>query len=604
MNKPVYICISAITLAGLLLAITYSPGFAQLPLLPESASVSTDLRLLPEPFYQSDLTTQPAAALVIPDTPTADEMRAALIVSASFGRMSRGKVPLSLVTTSQFAASLLTSQNLIFVGKPAGLPMLSLVSLPAPVTGTAFVSSEMLPDDGVLQMAISPWDNTKVILVVGGNTDAGVVKAAQALSVGGIQTGSSPDLAIVADVQAGSSTVTRADTSAISASTGRTFGDLGYASKTVTGTGTSTAEFLFDIPPGYTVAEDAYIDLVFSSSSLLDYTRSGMVIYLNSKVIGSVHFSVETAQATILRINIPQNFISAGSNSLSFDVNLSPLNESAEEAFGLWATIYSASLLHIPLAPATTSTGLQDLSSYPYPFINDPTLSNVAFILPQQDPTAWAVAVQIAYYLGRSVIGAPFYLMAVYDKQIPDEVRQNYDWIVIGLPSELQVMGELRDALPAPFEEGNNVAILTKLQVVYRLPMDTELGYLELLAAPWDHAHTILAVVGNTWGGISQAGNALTLPTLRSMLEGDFAIVNGEMISSTDTRTRSVVDSISTSATAGVVPVAARPIQPASPEVIMKRDWIPVAALGLIMLMAIILTVVVISGAKSKKSVK
>jgi len=611
MNKLAYIFILSLTAAGLLLGMTYSNGFAQVVTetpTPEPAAtpLTLDLRLLPEPIYRLGSTTPAASALVVPDSPSADEMRAALIVSASFGRMSRGKMPLSLLTASQLASSLSTSQHLIFVGKPSAFPILSQVSLPASVSGATFVSSEIQPEDGILQMTISAWDNTKVVLVVSGNTDAGVVKAAQALSVGSIQTGSYTNLAIVANVNAGSSTVAKAETLAIPTSTQQTstFGDLGYASKTFTGIGTSSADYQFDIPPGFIAEENAYFDLVFSNSTLLDYTRSGLVIFINGKVIGSARFSDETAQTTILRINIPQNFISAGSNSLSFDVNLSPLNEVSGESFGLWATIYSASVLHVPLAPTTTtSTDLRDLSKYPYPFINDPTLANVAFILPEQDPMVWEIAAKIAFNLGRSVLGAPFYLMAVYDKQISEEVRQNYDWIVIGLPSEIQVIGELRDALPAPFEEGSNVAILTRLQIVYRLPENTELGYLELLSAPWNHSRTILAVLGNTEAGIRQAGNALTIPYLRNQLKGDFAIINGEMISSADTRTRSVEESISPSVSPEVIPVEATPIpiQPASPK-ITNRDWIPMAIFGLIVLMAILLTVVILTGAKRDKS--
>ncbi|MFH1908077.1 MAG: cellulose biosynthesis cyclic di-GMP-binding regulatory protein BcsB [Chloroflexota bacterium] len=614
MNKLAYIFILSLTSAGLLLGMTYSNGFAQAATetpTPEPGAIplALDLRLLPEPIYQLGSTTPAASALVVPDSPSADEIRAALIVSASFGRMSRGKMPLSLLTASQLAASLWTSQHLIFVGKPAAFPMLSQVSLPAPVSGTTFVSSEIQPEDGILQMTISPWDNTKVILVVGGNTDAGVVKAAQALSVGSIQTGSYPNLAIVANVHAGSSMIEKAETSVLSTITERTFGDLGYDSKMVTGVGTSTAEFQFDLTPGFIAAENPYLDLVFSSSTLLDYTRSGLVIFINGRVIGSARFSDETAQITVLRINIPQGFINAGNNTLSVEINLSPLSGSLGESFGVWATIYSASILHVPLAPATTtSTDLRDLSKYPYPFINDPTLSNVAFILPEQSPTAWEVAAQIAFNLGRSVAGAPFYLRAVYDKQIPDEVRQNYDWILIGLPMELQVMKELRDALPAPFEENSNNAILTKQQVEYRLPKDTQLGYLELLPAPWNHTRTILAIVGNTEAGIRQAGNALTIPILRNKLKGDLAIITGVLISSTDTRTRSVEESISPSVSPEVpsVEVTPIPLQPASPIVptrtVATRDWIPLAILVLIVLMVILLTVVMVTGAKRNKS--
>ncbi len=227
--------------------------------------------------------------------------------------------------------------------------------------------------------------------------------------------------------------------------------------------------------------------------------------------------------------------------------------------------------------------------------------------MPQQDLAAWDVAVQIAFNLGRSANGAPFNLAIAYDGQIPDVVRQNHDLIIIGLPMELAITTELRNALPAPFEEGSNVAILTNLPVEYRLPEGVELGYLELLNAPWDSARTILAVLGNATGGVQQAGVALTRAALRSTIKGDFALINGETISSTDTRIGPLVESV----VSGTVPARTgealsteiAPTQPTSAGA-ASRDWVPVVVIGLVVMMAIIIMIGVISGINRKKTVK
>ena len=605
MNKLIRIFVLAMILAALFGGTNYSNGYAQDNNLPAPA-VSTDLRLLPRPIYQPNLTTPGAASLVVPDAPTADEMKAALIVAAGFGRMSNGELALSFLTASRFSATAWANQDLIFVGKPSAFPMLAQASLPAPSSGAGYTLSEMQPEDGILQMAVSPWDKTHVVLVVGGNTDAGVIKAAQALSTGNIQTGSNPSLAIVAGVRAGGSTVAGGGGSLIPPSTDRTFRDINYERKFVT-VSQSQVDYQFDIPPGYYVGEGPYLDLVFGNSTLLDYTSSNLEVYLNDHYIGGSHFSDGTAKSGTLRISIRPSLFVSGTNFITILVNLSPLAGAAEGSFG-GAMIEPESLIHVPLEPATISASdLQNLGNYPYPFINDPALANVAFILPQQNLAAWDVAVQIAFNLGRSANGAPFDLAIAYDGQIPEEVRRNHDLIIIGLPMELAIITELRNALPAPFEEGSNVAILTNLPVEYRLPEGVELGYLELLNAPWDSARTILAVLGNATGGVQQAGGALTRAALRSTIKGDFALINGETISSTDTRTGSVVESVVSGTTlppsvealsTGMASVQTPSVSAAS------RDWVPVVVIGLVVMMAIIIMIGVISGIGRKKTVK
>jgi len=605
MNKLIRIFVLAMVLAALFSGITCSNGYAQ-ETNPPAPAVSTDLRLLPIPIYQPNLTIPGAAALVVPDAPTADEMKAALIVAAGFGRMSNGELALSFLNASMFSVTAWANQDLIFVGKPSAFPILAQASLPALATDAGYTLSEMQPDDGILQMAVSPWDNTHVVLVVGGNTDAGVIKAAQALSTGNIQTGSNPSLAIVAGVRPGGSIVEGGGGSLSPPSTDRTFRDIGYERKFLTGS-QSQVDFQFDIPPGYYVGEGSYLDLVFSNSTLLDYTSSILEVYLNDRYIGGSRFSDGTAKTATLRISIRPSLFVTGSNSITVLMNLRPLTEVAEGSLA-GAMIEAESLLHIPLEPATISASdQQNLCNYPYPFINDPALSNVAFILPQQNLTVWEVAVQIAFNLGRSANNAPFNLDFAYDGQIPDEVRRNHDLIIVGLPMELAIITELRDALPAPFEEGSNVAILTNLPVEYRLPEGVELGYLELLNAPWDSAHTILVVLGNETGGVHQAGVALISPALRSKIKGDFALINGETISSTDTRTGSVVESV-VSGTAPPPSVEAlstemAPVQPPSVSA-ASRDWVPMVVIGLVVMMAIILMIGVISGINRKKTVK
>ena len=76
-----------------------------------------DLALLPRPIYQLDSFLPGAATVVIPDSPTSDELRAALITAASLGRMSGGNLPVQFTRSSQITPDQQLKSDLVFVGK-------------------------------------------------------------------------------------------------------------------------------------------------------------------------------------------------------------------------------------------------------------------------------------------------------------------------------------------------------------------------------------------------------------------------------------------------------------------------------------------------------
>ena len=93
-----------------------------------------------------------------------------------------------------------------------------------PVVGNQFNDIGGEKDDGIVELIDSPWSVDKAILTVGGNTDAGTVKAAQAISTGAFRTNTFPNLAIVQQVQQSSPN--------ISIPVDQTLQDLGYATQT------------------------------------------------------------------------------------------------------------------------------------------------------------------------------------------------------------------------------------------------------------------------------------------------------------------------------------------------------------------------------------
>jgi hypothetical protein len=529
----------------------------------------TDLARLPLPIFQRSFLPD-AATIVVPAAPTAAELQAALSIAAGFGRMTDGALALDLIPATRLTDELKHSAHLIFVGKPSAFPMLREAHLPAPLGADGFAAPGAAPDDGVVQMAVSPWNGTKVLLIASGN-DSGVVKAAQAISSGAIRTGARPDLALIA--------ATHPQVSTNTVSVDRTFADLGYDVQKMYGLGGQYAGYRFDIPPGQAISGDAYMDLVFVHTALLDYDQSGMMISLNDEPIASVRLDDNSTTLGSARLTLPASALRPGSNQLTIRADLLPRVVCTDpRSSGLWMVIRPESLLHLPLGPSQASGASKriDLSTYPSPFTIKPNLSNLAFVLGTDDPTGWNVAAQVAADLGRQMQGTLVDLAVAYGKELPEQMRKERDLLLIGLPSTLPLVSELGSALPAPFIAGSTVAAESDATVAYRMPQGASLGYVELFPAPWSVERTVLAVLGSTDQGLIWAGAALTTPKLRGALTGNLAIIQGDQIDSRDTRPKTTA------------PAATQPSAPtAQPEEVKRPSIFLFVAVGVVALMMI-----------------
>jgi cellulose synthase operon protein B len=501
--------------------------------------VTMDLRKLPWPLYQPSLKDQVATVVVVPNNPSADELQAAMLVMAGLGRMTEQRLPVSLATVNEFDAAIRNENNLVFVGKAGGLSVLSGFDLPIPVIGNSYSAAGSQVDDGILELVASPWNSARTLLVVGGNSDAGVVKAAQAFTTQNLQTGDSPSSVLVADVNP-ASVMGVANASAVQiTTTDATFASLGYGVQTSELLGANWITYEYSIPPGQVPAGQPFIELKFSHSALIDFERSGIAIYLNGDLVGSTAFIAENTNYVTSRINLPTSSFVSGKNQIDVTAALIPRDIcSVFAANGLWITVYPESLLHLELAPSSESSdSLGDLQDYPIPFAYDPNLNNTVMVLSQGDPHSWRTAGRIAYSLGDAAGGAILNLEAAFGDDLTELQVSGRNLILVGKPDSLPVVSQLGDAMPARFEISSNVAILDGQGVIYRFSETKSLGYLELLTAPWDENSAILAVLGTNDVGLTYAGDALLTPRTREALRGNFATLDENRPTVVDTRT-------------------------------------------------------------------
>ncbi len=378
--------------------------------------------------------------------------------------------------------------------------------------------------DGVVEMALSPWNESKVALLVGGTSTDAVLKAAQAVSSGKVLTYQNPALAYVADVQLLSDSLPVVEDF--------TLQSLGYKTETLSGIGLNSIQYVFNASKEQLNSKDAQINLMYYHSGLLDYGYSSFTVDLNNQVIDSTAFSKETEQLTTLAIKIPPGVLRFGENRLSVSARMLVTTSCDTTGFSNpWLAISDQTNIHLPATAASTSApALLDLKSYPGLFMTQSDLGDVAFVLPKSSPATWKIAGQMAYSLGR--IGNPLIsnMEATYADDVPEQVLSSDSLIVVGKSSTIPLISKVNDQLPAPFDLASDTANESNMQVVYRIPKGMSVGYLELLNSPYNAAKPMLVLAGNSDEGVTLAGNALLQPELINQLSGVFAVTNGTQI--------------------------------------------------------------------------
>jgi Bacterial cellulose synthase subunit len=492
----------------------------------EVSTPELNLSRLPAPFYLRNALVPDHTLLVVPNDPDIKELQAALNVMSGFGSLIGEKFDLGLVSASELTDQTLADSNLIFVGKPDEFDLLANVKFPLAIENKKFAGLPTESEsDGILEMSISPWNESKVAMLVSGNSIEAVDKAARAVSSGRVLVYENPALAYVAEVQP------LADSLPVIENF--TLQSLGYKNETLSGIGLNSVQYLFNASREQLNSKDSSIDLIYYHSGLLDYGYSSFSVELNNEVISSIPFTKESEQLSTLQVKIPPGLLRFGENRLTVSARM--LTTTSCDATGFsdpWLTISDQSSIHLPATTDVNSItpSLLDLKFFPNLFMTHSDLGDVAFVLPKTAPSTWKIAGQMAYELGRNSNPLISNLEAIYAEDMPQQVLDENSLIVIGKASTIPLLSQINNQLPAPFDIASDTASESNMQVIYRIPKGMSVGYLELLNSPFNVEKPILVLAGNSDDGLVMAGNALLLNELRNQLTGVFAVTNGTQI--------------------------------------------------------------------------
>lgn len=562
----------------------------------ETVDPVTDLVNFPRPIFMNSFVPD-SALLVLPDAPTVAELQSALSVSAGLGNLTNASTQFSLdmTTLGKLTAEQKAANHIIFVGNASSVEKLGALNLPLPLSGGKFdFTGEDPRTVGSVQMVVSPWSRSHVVMVVSGNEDEGTIKAGQAVSSGVFRANTSPNLALVQSVDA--------QIVQPALPTDVTLADLGYEAHLFENRGISTTSYNFYIPPGWMLDANASFEMIYGHSALLAYERSGITVLVNGKPVGSARLSEATAAnaTNSLLINLPASAVISGVNRLDIRANLIPHDDCTPPNMrGMWINIWPESKLHLPIIKAAVNPiPLMGLASYPAPFSFYSMLENTAFVLPKNDVESWKSALKIANYLGGVTGGTLYAPVAYFGDAMPEQERSKYNIIIIGQPKQLSIVSELRDSMPVPFAADSNTSQNEKFQVTYIISPDSPMGYVEMFASPWNAENVVLAVLGNSSNGLGWASNSIIDTTLRSKLAGNFAVINGTQVLTSDTQINPTINS-GTGLQVVIATATGTPDQTAN--VVERPAWIYPAFGVLLFFILAIIVLKVWSGARRRK---
>jgi hypothetical protein len=460
----------------------------------ETKAVKTDLSAFPAPFYTPHALKTYPIALVIPDQPDEDDLSALLAVSAGLGKQTEGAAQYDIVPMSEVNVAAFGNEHLIVIGKTDELAEFFQKKMDNPELLSLLESSPA--GNGLLSLQVSPWNSGRALLLVTGENGEALRKASAVIAANDFLPYANGNTAIIQNIIDPSEKAQFQVDVPLS--------DLTQESLAMNTLGETTIRIPFDVPGDTQISSEAFLELYFHHSQLINYLQSNLTVSLNGKMVSNIRFSDTSAQDGLARIIFPPDTIRPLKNILEFTFNIASQDVCADERSGnYWISIFKESYLHLPpvleISQEQTSYTLKDI---PDALLNDHTLSTLTFLADQNDPESWKYASRLAFELGtftRSDIVQPNAVFAG-----TAEGLQGKTTLAIGMTSEIPFSSGINAALPLPFKEDGSIQDTTLNGIQFQMQADQPFGVLEITSQSDDQS-LLFSILGNSTDGLQSA---------------------------------------------------------------------------------------------------
>jgi cellulose synthase operon protein B len=429
-----------------------------------------------------------------------------------------------------------TDSNLVVIGTPQENPAIGqlLAFLPVKPNGKGFTGPVGLGgDDGVIQLVPHPKFPGRSVLVVSGNSVAGVKKAAQLLAAVPTSRLMSGPYTIVQTYQPPNHNTTRAWEGFITQPGQTVLAHLGLNTHTIRGFEGPPVKYSLKRMPDLYLGENEKVTLTtrYSYASQLDTKQSNLEVKLNGKSVGSVKLDKpEGATNAAFTIEIPApDFYTF--NDLEYQFHIYP--EKTEKCrfitdAHLWGTLHNSSTIALP---ATVQAALPDvgyLNDAGFPFTLAPDLSQLTVVLPDAPTPAEAdTFLQLMVRLGRITPGHASKRPTVLSLgQWRSGAAQDDHIVVIGR-KPLETLSPQFKSKYQLVIDGKTDRLTETEKPLARIAHVPDQGVVEEILSPLNHDRVALLLYGETEAGQQQVADILKSDEgFGAMEPGNLVVIN------------------------------------------------------------------------------
>ena len=302
--------------------------------------------------------------------------------------------------------------DLVVIGKPDRMPILASAESPYVNKNAANplqdIGGNPIPDGaGMLLEDFSPTDPTATIVYVTGNSDEAVLLAARALASSAVIPRLSGMMSLILSVP-----------DPVQAGPGQkqafTLEELGYPDMQARGTREQNITYILPLEKAWQNESEVLLDLHFGHSDILNSRRSSVTIEVNGTAAGSISLNQENATNAHTAFHLPARLFKVGNNTITVSANLRLADDIENDwdcmtnhSLESWLVVFADSLITLP---GETSGVFITLADYPSAYTGSASLSDVAFIVPDQiSPSLAAGVMRISEGLGDAAPGDNFY---------------------------------------------------------------------------------------------------------------------------------------------------------------------------------------------------
>lgn len=382
----------------------------------------------------------PTLAVMLPSPPDVTEAAAAFRILADLGRRAATqRIRVRVISPSELSAPETQGAGLVLVGRLDRLPgadrVLASAGWHSAPDGWAAPDGRVArAADGMLVMAVSPWDGRTPVMLVTGATNAALARAAASLAAGQSPPAGSFAIAATEPVAAGQ----------VPRSVQVTGPDAAYLA--TIGPGAYRGDLSFVAPPA---ARDEAVSLSLTIPSLgMAGSRGRAVVSVNGSQVISA--DIDTSRSTTLTLDFPGHHLRQGRNSLAVDLQRQGGAGSEARRGHVTAT------LRLPAAPP----GGPDLGVLPFPLFGD-SQQGTRFLLADLTPATLTAAAQAAVALGSRAAGPPLQAEAALAAD-PGAVAGSAHLLVVGPPEVATPLKRMDGGLPPPVPSGTGQVAETR----------------------------------------------------------------------------------------------------------------------------------------------